>query len=101
MPTLLAHHTVPSLIHGDLWSGNYMYTASGPALIDPACSYADREMELGMMQVVWRIFFERVGSLSGRVSTSGGLEAANPTVSVVPYFEPLFVVWWFLWTSGA
>lgn len=51
MPHLLAHQTVPSLIHGDLWSGNYMFTANGPALIDPACYYADREMELGMMQL--------------------------------------------------
>lgn len=49
IPQLLDHQTVPSLIHGDLWSGNYLYTARGPALIDPACSYADREMELGMM----------------------------------------------------
>ena len=51
MSDLLSHQTVPSLIHGDLWSGNYMYTANGPALIDPACSYADREMELGMMKL--------------------------------------------------
>jgi len=51
MPRLLAHQTVPSLIHGDLWSGNYMHTANGPALIDPASYYADREMELGMMQL--------------------------------------------------
>lgn len=51
MPKLLSHQTVPSLIHGDLWSGNYMYTANGPALIDPACYYADREMELGMMKL--------------------------------------------------
>jgi len=51
IPTLLAHQTVHSLIHGDLWSGNYMYTANGPALIDPACCYADREMELGMMKL--------------------------------------------------
>lgn len=51
MPELLSHETVPSLIHGDLWSGNYLYTAAGPALIDPACYYADREMELGMMQL--------------------------------------------------
>ena len=51
IPVLLAHQTVPSLIHGDLWSGNYMYSANGPALIDPACSYADREMELGMMKL--------------------------------------------------
>lgn len=51
LPKLLSHQTVPSLIHGDLWSGNYLYTANGPALIDPACYYADREMELGMMQL--------------------------------------------------
>jgi protein-ribulosamine 3-kinase len=65
MHVLLPHQTVPSLIHGDLWSGNYMYTASGPALIDPACYYADREMELGMMKlfggfspVVWNAYHD-------------------------------------------
>ncbi|HEY3370270.1 MAG TPA: fructosamine kinase family protein [Prolixibacteraceae bacterium] len=51
LPQLLAHPSIPSLIHGDLWSGNYMYTSKGPALIDPACYYADREMELGMMKL--------------------------------------------------
>lgn len=51
MPQLLAHQTVPSLIHGDLWSGNFMHAEHGPALIDPACYYADREMELAMMQL--------------------------------------------------
>ena len=65
MPDLLPHQTTPSLIHGDLWSGNYMYTANGPALIDPACYYADREMELGMMKLfggfssrVWEAYQE-------------------------------------------
>jgi fructosamine-3-kinase len=51
LPRLLVHETAPSLIHGDLWSGNYLFTANGPALIDPACYYADREMELGMMDM--------------------------------------------------
>ena len=39
----------PALIHGDLWSGNALGSTRGPALVDPACAYADREMELGMM----------------------------------------------------
>ena len=65
IPQLLAHLTTPSLIHGDLWSGNYMYSSKGPALIDPACYYADREMELGMMKLfggfsstVWKAYQE-------------------------------------------
>ncbi|MDX9882542.1 MAG: fructosamine kinase family protein [Prolixibacteraceae bacterium] len=49
LPEILSHPTAPSLIHGDLWSGNYMYTAGGPSLIDPAAYYADREMELSIM----------------------------------------------------
>jgi fructosamine-3-kinase len=39
----------PALIHGDLWSGNVFESDAGPALIDPACAYANREAELGMM----------------------------------------------------
>ncbi len=65
IPVLLPNQAMPSLIHGDLWSGNYMYTANGPALIDPACYYADREMELGMMKLfggfssrVWEAYQE-------------------------------------------
>jgi fructosamine-3-kinase len=38
----------PSLIHGDLWSGNVLHTAQGPGLVDPACAYAHREMEFGI-----------------------------------------------------
>jgi fructosamine-3-kinase len=42
----------PSLIHGDLWNGNYLVTASGEAaLIDPALSYGPREMDIAMMRL--------------------------------------------------
>ncbi|MEL7587089.1 MAG: fructosamine kinase family protein [Prolixibacteraceae bacterium] len=51
LPRLLPASSMPSLIHGDLWSGNYLYTGRGPALIDPAACYADREMELSMMSL--------------------------------------------------
>ncbi len=37
----------PSLLHGDLWSGNYMYNSQGRAvLIDPAVYYGHPEMDL-------------------------------------------------------
>jgi protein-ribulosamine 3-kinase len=48
LPEWLAHDGVPALIHGDLWSGNVVQTARGPGLVDPACAYADREMEFGI-----------------------------------------------------
>lgn len=49
LPELIPTDSVPSLIHGDLWSGNFMNTIHGPALIDPASYYADREMEMGII----------------------------------------------------
>lgn len=40
----------PVLIHGDLWSGNYLCDlADQPVLVDPACYWADREAEFGML----------------------------------------------------
>jgi fructosamine-3-kinase len=46
---LVPKESVPVLIHGDLWSGNYMVSEKGPALIDPASYFADREMEFAIM----------------------------------------------------
>ena len=52
LPEWIATDEVPALIHGDLWYGNVLETASGPpALIDPAVSYSHREAELGMMDL--------------------------------------------------
>jgi protein-ribulosamine 3-kinase len=48
LPDWLVSEPAPSLIHGDLWSGNVLRTDRGPALVDPACVYADREMEFGI-----------------------------------------------------
>lgn len=39
----------PALLHGDLWSGNFMMTTDGNAAIyDPAVYYGNREMDIGM-----------------------------------------------------
>lgn len=47
LPALLeAHDPVPSLIHGDLWSGNIV---AGRAVIDPAVCHADREVDLAFL----------------------------------------------------
>ena len=42
---------VPVLVHGDLWSGNYLVVGNHPALIDPAIYYADREVEIAYIEL--------------------------------------------------
>jgi protein-ribulosamine 3-kinase len=43
---------VPSLLHGDLWGGNYLIDAQGhPVLIDPAAYYGDREAEIAFTEL--------------------------------------------------
>ena len=50
LPVLLAGHSPRcSLLHGDLWGGNWLASAAGePVLIDPAVYYGDRETDLAM-----------------------------------------------------
>lgn len=42
----------PSLLHGDLWAGNFMIASSGDAAIfDPSVYYGHREMDIGMTKL--------------------------------------------------
>jgi fructosamine-3-kinase len=41
----------PALLHGDLWSGNVVFTRGRPVLIDPAVYYGDREVELAFTEL--------------------------------------------------
>lgn len=50
--TIISTEEKPSLMHGDLWGGNYMVDESGQAvLIDPAVYYGNREADLGMTKL--------------------------------------------------
>lgn len=52
LPSILATENPPSLLHGDLWSGNYMTGNDGMVvLIDPAAYYGDREADLAMTEM--------------------------------------------------
>ncbi len=49
---LLPPDPEPSLVHGDLWSGNFMVTATGePCLIDPAAYFGHREVDVAMTEL--------------------------------------------------
>ena len=53
IPELLADYKPqPSLVHGDLWSGNASVTVAGePVILDPATYYGDRETDLAMTEL--------------------------------------------------
>lgn len=48
----LYSNSTPSLIHGDLWSGNFMVDENGaPVLIDPAVYYGHPDMDIAMTKL--------------------------------------------------
>lgn len=49
---LEGHRPQPSLLHGDLWAGNWCADSSGaPVIFDPAVYYGDRETDLAMTRL--------------------------------------------------
>jgi fructosamine-3-kinase len=53
IPEILADHfPQPSLVHGDLWSGNAAVTKlEEPVIVDPAVYYGDREVDIAMTEL--------------------------------------------------
>jgi protein-ribulosamine 3-kinase len=53
LSTLFTGYTpTPSLLHGDLWSGNVASDTKGnPVIFDPACYYGDREADIAMTEL--------------------------------------------------
>jgi len=51
-PILIDHAPTPSLLHGDLWGGNFSFDRDGePVIFDPAVYYGDREADLAMTEL--------------------------------------------------
>jgi fructosamine-3-kinase len=80
LPAILrpADEDGPSLLHGDLWSGNVLSTAMGPALIDPATYRGHREADLAMADLFGG-FGDRFHAAYGEVwPLQPGYEARRP-----------------------
>jgi fructosamine-3-kinase len=51
-PRLLDHSPCASLVHGDLWGGNWATASDGaPVIFDPAIYFGDRETDIAMTQL--------------------------------------------------
>ncbi|MDO6586238.1 fructosamine kinase family protein [Salipiger sp. 1_MG-2023] len=51
LPERLPASPPPALLHGDLWTGNALFSAHGAYLIDPACYYGHAEVDLAMLDL--------------------------------------------------
>ncbi|MFD1341435.1 fructosamine kinase family protein [Litorisediminicola beolgyonensis] len=51
LPNRLPADPKPALLHGDLWTGNVIFTEAQGYLIDPACYYGDAEVDLAMLSL--------------------------------------------------
>ncbi|UGT43952.1 fructosamine kinase family protein [Nocardia yamanashiensis] len=58
----------PSRIHGDLWSGNVLWTGGGVRLIDPAAHGGHRETDLAMLALFGSPQLERVFAAYGEAA---------------------------------
>ena len=52
LPEFFAHYDpAPSLLHGDLWGGNWGCCDGEPVIFDPAVYYGDRETDIAMTKL--------------------------------------------------
>ncbi|KZM72773.1 fructosamine kinase family protein [Nocardia terpenica] len=58
--TLAGPSEPPVRIHGDLWSGNILWTATGAVLIDPAAHAGHRETDLAMLTLFGAPHLDRI-----------------------------------------
>jgi fructosamine-3-kinase len=90
LPTLLDHDPEPALIHGDVWRENLLTDGESiRAFLDPACYYADREVELAYVD--WTdtggdAFFQRYREIAG---IDDGFDERAPVYRLYPLLTHL------------
>jgi fructosamine-3-kinase len=75
----------PSLLHGDLWGGNFMITSSGHAAIyDPAVYYGHREMDIGMTKLFGGFDANFYDAYNNHYPLAKGWEGRLPLTQLYP-----------------
>ncbi len=71
----------PALLHGDLWTGNTLFSGPHAWLIDPASYHGDAEVDLAMLELFGR---PDVAFWEGYGKTMPGREARRPIYQLWP-----------------
>ena len=93
LPDLLPHAPRPALLHGDLWTGNALFTANAAALIDPASYYGDPEVDLAMLHLFATPppeFYAGYGPVPGDLAARRPLYQLWPALVHLHLFGPAY-----------
>lgn len=84
LPEILTEEP-PSLLHGDLWSGNLITDEKGePCLIDPAVYYGNREVDLAMTKLFGGFDERFFNAYQEAFSTAPGLDERLDIYNLYP-----------------
>jgi fructosamine-3-kinase len=85
LPALCGPAEPPARLHGDLWSGNVMYDASGaPVMFDPAVYGGHREVDLAMMRLFGGFPPEVFDAYQDEWPLAPGAEGRVPLYQLLP-----------------
>ncbi|MEN8248338.1 MAG: fructosamine kinase family protein [Bacteroidota bacterium] len=80
----------PSLVHGDLWSGNLMVDEKGsPCLVDPAVYFGHREMDIAFSRLFGGFSHEFYQSYHNAYPMEPGIEGRIDLYNLYPLFVHL------------
>lgn len=77
----------PSLVHGDLWSGNAMFSRDAAWLIDPAVYCADREVDLAMTEMFGGFSGEFYDAYDAEYPRTGAYAAKKTVYNLYHYLN--------------
>lgn len=86
---LLNNDIKPSLLHGDLWSGNLLNGVNYPYFIDPACYYGHREMDFALTFMFGGFSSEFYQAYNIAYPLENGFEQRKPLYMLYHYLNHL------------
>lgn len=89
LPSLLSNNIKPSLLHGDLWSGNVLSGGNYPYFIDTASYYGHREIDFALTFMFGGFSNEFYQSYNAAYPIDKGFDARKPLYMLYHYLNHL------------